>query len=34
VLEADWWCAIINTGSKQGITLPTGKTAYNVSSAG
>jgi NAD(P)-dependent dehydrogenase (short-subunit alcohol dehydrogenase family) len=27
-------CAIINTGSKQGITLPPGDTAYNVSKAG
>jgi NAD(P)-dependent dehydrogenase (short-subunit alcohol dehydrogenase family) len=31
---ADWPCAIINTGSKQGITLPPGDTAYNVSKAG
>jgi NAD(P)-dependent dehydrogenase (short-subunit alcohol dehydrogenase family) len=30
---ADWPCAIINTGSKQGITLPPGNTAYNVSKA-
>ncbi|USI73260.1 SDR family NAD(P)-dependent oxidoreductase [Sphingomonas morindae] len=29
----DWPCAIINTGSKQGITLPPGDTAYNVSKA-
>jgi NAD(P)-dependent dehydrogenase (short-subunit alcohol dehydrogenase family) len=34
VLEADWLCAIINTGSIQGITLPTGETAYDVSKAG
>lgn len=27
-------CAIINTGSKQGITTPPGDTAYNVSKAG
>ena len=27
-------CAIINTGSKQGITAPPGDTAYNVSKAG
>jgi NAD(P)-dependent dehydrogenase (short-subunit alcohol dehydrogenase family) len=27
-------CAIINTGSKQGITCPPGDTAYNVSKAG
>ncbi|WP_414471912.1 SDR family NAD(P)-dependent oxidoreductase [Microvirga sp. M2] len=27
-------CAIINTGSKQGITTPPGETAYNVSKAG
>ena len=26
--------AIINTGSKQGITTPPGDTAYNVSKAG
>ncbi|MBU3076900.1 SDR family NAD(P)-dependent oxidoreductase [Sphingomonas quercus] len=26
-------CAVINTGSKQGITLPPGDTAYNVSKA-
>lgn len=34
MLAADWPCAIINTGSKQGITLPPGDTAYNVSKAG
>jgi NAD(P)-dependent dehydrogenase (short-subunit alcohol dehydrogenase family) len=27
-------CAIVNTGSKQGITSPPGNTAYNVSKAG
>ncbi len=27
-------CAIVNTGSKQGITAPPGDTAYNVSKAG
>ncbi len=32
-IEADWPCAMINTGSKQGITLPPGHTAYNVSKA-
>ena len=26
-------CAIVNTGSKQGITAPPGDTAYNVSKA-
>jgi len=31
MLEADWPCAVVNTGSKQGITLPPGDTAYNVS---
>lgn len=34
MLAADWPCAVINTGSKQGITLPPGDTAYNVSKAG
>jgi NAD(P)-dependent dehydrogenase (short-subunit alcohol dehydrogenase family) len=34
MLAADWPCAIVNTGSKQGITLPPGDTAYNVSKAG
>ena len=33
MIEADWPCAMINTGSKQGITLPPGNTAYNVSKA-
>jgi len=33
MMEADWPCAIVNTGSKQGITLPPGNTAYNVSKA-
>jgi NAD(P)-dependent dehydrogenase (short-subunit alcohol dehydrogenase family) len=27
-------CAIVNTGSKQGITCPPGDTAYNISKAG
>jgi NAD(P)-dependent dehydrogenase (short-subunit alcohol dehydrogenase family) len=34
MLAAEWPCAIVNTGSKQGITLPPGDTAYNVSKAG
>lgn len=34
MLDADWPCALVNTGSKQGITLPPGDTAYNVSKAG
>ena len=34
MIEADWPCAVVNTGSKQGITLPPGDTAYNVSKAG
>jgi NAD(P)-dependent dehydrogenase (short-subunit alcohol dehydrogenase family) len=34
MVGADWPCAIVNTGSKQGITLPPGDTAYNVSKAG
>ena len=33
MLAADWPCAVVNTGSKQGITLPPGDTAYNVSKA-
>ncbi len=33
MMAADWPCAIVNTGSKQGITLPPGNTAYNVSKA-
>jgi len=33
MLDAAWPCAIVNTGSKQGITLPPGDTAYNVSKA-
>lgn len=33
MLAAQWPCAIVNTGSKQGITLPPGDTAYNVSKA-
>lgn len=34
MIAADWPCGIVNTGSKQGITLPPGDTAYNVSKAG
>jgi NAD(P)-dependent dehydrogenase (short-subunit alcohol dehydrogenase family) len=34
MLEQKTACAIINTGSKQGITCPPGDTAYNVSKAG
>jgi len=34
MIAADWPCAIVNTGSKQGITLPPCDTAYNVSKAG
>jgi NAD(P)-dependent dehydrogenase (short-subunit alcohol dehydrogenase family) len=34
MLEQGMPCAIINTGSKQGITCPPGDTAYNVSKAG
>jgi NAD(P)-dependent dehydrogenase (short-subunit alcohol dehydrogenase family) len=34
MLEQQSDCAIINTGSKQGITCPPGNTAYNVSKAG
>jgi short-subunit dehydrogenase len=34
MLEQATPCAVINTGSKQGITLPPGDTAYNVSKAG
>jgi NAD(P)-dependent dehydrogenase (short-subunit alcohol dehydrogenase family) len=34
MIAADWPCTIVNTGSKQGITLPPGDTAYNVSKAG
>jgi NAD(P)-dependent dehydrogenase (short-subunit alcohol dehydrogenase family) len=34
MLAAAWSCAIVNTGSKQGITLPPGNSAYNVSKAG
>jgi len=33
MMRATWPCAVINTGSKQGITLPPGDTAYNVSKA-
>ena len=34
MLEQRTPCAVINTGSKQGITCPPGDTAYNVSVAG
>ena len=34
MIEQESPCAIINTGSKQGITTPPGDTAYNVSKAG
>jgi NAD(P)-dependent dehydrogenase (short-subunit alcohol dehydrogenase family) len=34
MLEQRNACAIVNTGSKQGITCPPGDTAYNVSKAG
>lgn len=34
MLEQKTACAIVNTGSKQGITCPPGDTAYNVSKAG
>jgi NAD(P)-dependent dehydrogenase (short-subunit alcohol dehydrogenase family) len=34
MLEQRTACAIVNTGSKQGITCPPGDTAYNVSKAG
>jgi NAD(P)-dependent dehydrogenase (short-subunit alcohol dehydrogenase family) len=34
MLEQQSDCAIINTGSKQGVTCPPGNTAYNVSKAG
>ncbi len=33
MISANWPCMVINTGSKQGITLPPGDTAYNVSKA-
>ena len=33
MIGASWPCAVVNTGSKQGITLPPGDTAYNVSKA-
>lgn len=33
MLAGNWPCAVVNTGSKQGITLPPGDTAYNVSKA-
>lgn len=34
MIGQDTPCAIVNTGSKQGITTPPGDTAYNVSKAG
>ena len=34
MLDQDTPCAIVNTGSKQGITTPPGDAAYNVSKAG
>ncbi|HZH51857.1 MAG TPA: SDR family NAD(P)-dependent oxidoreductase [Microvirga sp.] len=34
MIEQGTPCAIVNTGSKQGITTPPGDTAYNVSKAG
>jgi NAD(P)-dependent dehydrogenase (short-subunit alcohol dehydrogenase family) len=34
MLEQGTACAIVNTGSKQGITCPPGDTAYNVSKSG
>jgi short-subunit dehydrogenase len=34
MMEQGTPCAIINTGSKQGITTPPGDTAYNISKAG
>lgn len=34
MMEQGTPCAIVNTGSKQGITCPPGDTAYNVSKAG
>jgi NAD(P)-dependent dehydrogenase (short-subunit alcohol dehydrogenase family) len=34
MIEQESPCAIINTGSKQGITTPPGDTAYNISKAG
>jgi NAD(P)-dependent dehydrogenase (short-subunit alcohol dehydrogenase family) len=34
MLAQDTECAVVNTGSKQGITCPPGDTAYNVSKAG
>jgi NAD(P)-dependent dehydrogenase (short-subunit alcohol dehydrogenase family) len=33
MISVNWPCMVINTGSKQGITLPPGDTAYNVSKA-
>ncbi len=34
MLDQGTVCAIVNTGSKQGITCPPGDTAYNISKAG
>jgi NAD(P)-dependent dehydrogenase (short-subunit alcohol dehydrogenase family) len=34
MIEQGTPCAVVNTGSKQGITTPPGDTAYNVSKAG
>ncbi|HEV2566261.1 MAG TPA: SDR family NAD(P)-dependent oxidoreductase [Microvirga sp.] len=34
MIDQNAQCAIINTGSKQGITTPPGNTAYNISKAG
>jgi NAD(P)-dependent dehydrogenase (short-subunit alcohol dehydrogenase family) len=34
MIEQNTPCAIVNTGSKQGITTPPGNTAYNISKAG
>jgi len=34
MIAANWPCTVVNTGSKQGVTLPPGDTAYNVSKAG
>lgn len=34
MVEQGTACAVVNTGSKQGITCPPGDTAYNVSKAG
>ena len=34
MIAQDCPCVVVNTGSKQGITMPPGDTAYNVSKAG